>query len=189
MERYFPKFPKFLKFPKRLLEGKKHIDSICLDMEHLIEDDSKSHLKKQEESILPIGPLHHFPSQRALRRLQQSVDVRLAMKNIILKGVTTRQELLVRAGFCTTAADTNMSDTLPLPVRFGGNDSSPSTTALTLLSRDITNNIVLLGSAAELSGLSPEIVSVLSGRPAGGHGPAAGVQKNRKKKKKKEAKP
>ncbi|RSL82758.1 hypothetical protein CEP51_004941 [Fusarium floridanum] len=63
---------------------------------------------------------------------------------------------------------------------------SRSTTAPTHLPRDITNNIVLLGSAAELSGLSPEMVSVLSGRPAGGHGPAAGVKKNKKKK---EAKP
>ncbi|RSM11870.1 hypothetical protein CEP52_002743 [Fusarium oligoseptatum] len=63
---------------------------------------------------------------------------------------------------------------------------SRSTTAPTHLPRDITNNIVLLGSAAELSGLSPEMVSVLSGRPAWGHGPAAGVKKNKKKK---EAKP
>ncbi|RSM12251.1 hypothetical protein CDV31_006356 [Fusarium ambrosium] len=63
---------------------------------------------------------------------------------------------------------------------------SRSTTAPTHLPRDITNNIVLLGSAAELSGLSPEMVSVLSGRPTWGHGPAAGVKKNKKKK---EAKP
>ncbi|RMJ02311.1 hypothetical protein CDV36_015426, partial [Fusarium kuroshium] len=53
--------------------------------------------------------------------------------------------------------------------------------------RDIIHNFVVLGSASELSGLSPEMVGVLAGRPAGGHGPAAGVQKN--KKKKKEVKP
>jgi hypothetical protein len=72
MERYFPKIP------KRCPEGRKHIDSVCLDMEDLIEDDSKSrlgryddavrdivcyaYLEKQEGSIPPIGPVPQFPS-------------------------------------------------------------------------------------------------------------------------------
>ncbi|RSL67714.1 hypothetical protein CEP54_003120 [Fusarium duplospermum] len=45
---------------------------------------------------------------------------------------------------------------------------------------------------ADLSGLTPELVSVLAGRSAGGGGPATGIQKKKKKKKKKkeeEAKP
>ncbi|RTE82849.1 hypothetical protein BHE90_002626 [Fusarium euwallaceae] len=62
----------FTKFYKRSPESRKNIDSVCLDMEHLIEDDSKprgrygdargdivcyAYLEKQEESILPIEPL------------------------------------------------------------------------------------------------------------------------------------
>ncbi|KAJ4227292.1 hypothetical protein NW759_004667 [Fusarium solani] len=98
MERYFPKIP------KRCPEGRKHIDSVCLDMEDLIEDDSKSRLGRYD--------------------------------------------------------DANFT------------------------------HIVMVSSAADLSGLSPTQLNALTGRSAGGGGPAAGVQKKKKKEEEEEeAKP
>ncbi|KAH7275662.1 hypothetical protein B0J15DRAFT_588175 [Fusarium solani] len=98
MERYFPKIP------KRCPEGRKHIDSVCLDMEDLIEDDSKSRLGRYDD---------------------------------------------------------------------------PNFT-----------HIVMVSSAADLSGLSPTQLNALTGRSAGGGGPAAGVQKKKKKEEEEEeAKP
>lgn len=50
-------------------------------------------------------------------------------------------------------------------------------------------HIVMVSSAADLSGLSPTQLNALTGRSAGGGGPAAGVQKKKKEEEEEEAKP
>lgn len=48
------------------------------------------------------------------------------------------------------------------------------------LAQNVTH-MVMVGSAADLSGLSPTQLNALTGRSAGGGGPAAGIQKKKKK--------